>query len=84
MQAPFFDFSQLPLDEKGYFTPHFQKQLLELARYVPIRGEGSPEGVVSALQYSLYIDESAAAGSTHYWKKEASLSGDTSKGWQLI
>lgn len=45
-----------------------------------INGTGSPEGVVTAQPFKLYIDTAAASGSNMYVKKTGS--GNT--GWVLV
>lgn len=49
----------------------------------PIVGSGSPEGVIDAPQYSIYLDDTAAAGSITYRKMLPDISGDRTKGWKL-
>lgn len=49
-----------------------------------ISGTGSPEGVVEALQKRLYMDEAGAAGGILYIKRDADITGDTTKGWILV
>lgn len=44
-------------------------------------GSGSPEGVVSAKQKSLYMDEAGAGSNILYVKRDAHISGDESQGW---
>ena len=48
---------------------------------IPITGAGSPEGVIAALQFSLYIDTVANA---EYRKMLPSVAGDTKQGWVLM
>lgn len=84
MQKPIVEFNQPLIDKNGLATEHFEFVMNYISRFLPLFGTGSPEGVVEALQYSLYIDTSASAGSSHYWKKSTDVAGDTKKGWQLI
>lgn len=50
-----------------------------------IIGTGSPEGVVSAIQTSSYMDESGVTGAILYIKRDADDGlGDTTKGWILV
>lgn len=49
-----------------------------------ITGTGSPEGAVSALQRKLYMDETGAAGSILYIKRDADIAGDRTLGWILV
>lgn len=47
-------------------------------------GEGSPEGVVEAIQTQLYMDTSGTAGSILYIKRDADIDGDRTMGWILV
>ncbi len=49
-----------------------------------IIGTGSPEGVVEALQGSLYMDSSGSSGSILYIKRDVSVGGDSKKGWIVV
>lgn len=78
------DTNQPLVDENGYPSETLQQANISITRAIKILGTGSPEGVVSAMQYSEYIDITGSAGSSHYWKKDTDVAGDTSKGWQLV
>ena len=56
----------------------------EVANLSALIGSGSPEGVVEAIQWREYIDQTASSGSIKYIKKYANISGDKTKGWVLI
>lgn len=62
----------------------FMDQMNLLNRYLPIIGTGSPEGVVEALQYSLYLDSTGIAGSIEYRKMLPDIGGDRSQGWLAV
>jgi hypothetical protein len=51
---------------------------------IPIVGSGSPEGVVEARQYSLYIDSTGSSGSIEYRKMQPEIGGDVTKGWVAV
>ena len=51
---------------------------------IPIRAEGSPEGIIQAEQWQSYIDTTASSGSIKYIKKLEDIAGDKLKGWVLI
>jgi hypothetical protein len=51
---------------------------------IPIVGTGSPEGVITARQYSLYIDSTGSAGSIEYRKMQPDIAGDVTKGWVAV
>lgn len=58
--------------------------VLDVTKWIPILGEGSPEGVVEAPQYSLYIDTTGSTGSIEYRKMSAEIGGDRSQGWVAV
>jgi hypothetical protein len=51
---------------------------------VPLVGAGSPEGVLDAPQYSLYLNSSGGAGTIEYRKMSLDVGGDTTKGWIAV
>lgn len=71
------------ITEKGVPTDQFQSLLeaLELAVNLntPITGSGSPEGVISANPYQVYLDTAGAAGAVQYRK----MTGISNTGWIL-
>lgn len=70
--------------ESGSMLQRFRTFLLQVHRYLPIVGEGSPEGVVEAPQFSLYIDSTAGSGSIEYRKMLPDIGGDKKMGWVLV
>jgi hypothetical protein len=70
--------------EDGTMEREFLDWTLEVIKWVPLLGQGSPETVVTAPQYSLYIDTNGIAGAIEYRKMLAEIGGDTSKGWLLV
>jgi len=71
------------VDQKGLMEQHFRIFINEIGDLLPIKGAGSPEGVVDATQYRNYIDITGSTGSIRYIKMEADIGGDTTKGWIL-
>lgn len=59
----------------------FRQWEQRVSKTVPIVGTGTPEGVVEAPQYSIYIDETTPTAPTVYRKMLADIGGDRSKGW---
>ena len=51
---------------------------------IPITGTGSPEGVVEAVQFSLYLDSAGSAGSIQYRKMQPEIAGDRRRGWVAV
>lgn len=70
--------------ENGTMVREFQDWTLELAKWVPILGVGSPEGVMEAPLYSLYIDKTGIAGAIEYRKMSSEIGGDRTKGWLAV
>jgi len=72
------------ITEKGVPTEQFQALLesLELAVNLntPIVGSGSPEGVVTANPYQVYLDSTGGAGTIQYRK----MTGTGNTGWILV
>ena len=65
----------------GTMTQQFRDLMLDVVRYLPVLGAGSPEGVVNAPQYSLYID---TTGGGEYRKVQDNIGGDPKKGWVAV
>ena len=65
-------------------TKENKDRMRVLQSWVPITGNGSPEGVVEALQFRLYIDEDGSTGSILYIKKLAEIADDITQGWVLV
>lgn len=72
------------LDEKGIPFDHFRTFMQDVYRFSLIIGDGSPEGVVEAVQGREYLNENGSAGSIKYIKQFSDIGGDRSKGWIAI
>ena len=84
MQAPItLGLNQL-IDLSGAPSQQFRDLLNELGYTMPITGTGSPEGVIEAFQFSLYLDETGGAGAIEYRKMLTDIAGDITKGWQAV
>ena len=70
-------------DEDLSMALPFQKWTRTITDQAFITGIGTPEGVVKAPQFSLYIDETGITGTIEYRKMLTDIAGDTSKGWIL-
>ena len=72
------------ITEEGVPTSQFQALLesLELAVNLntPITGAGSPEGVITANPYQVYLDTAGGAGALQYRK----MTGTGNTGWILV
>lgn len=69
------------VDDHGAPTQYFREFIAEITRYLPIIGDGPPEGVIEAQLYTPYIDRNGSAGNVEYRKMQAEIGGDRSKGW---
>ena len=77
--------SAQPITEPdGTITQVFRSWSLQVSNSLPIIGIGSPEGVVTAPQYSLYIDETVPLTPVQYRKMLPEVTGDRSKGWAAL
>jgi hypothetical protein len=73
------------VNEDGSPSGQFNTWIKVITDQSIITGEGSPEGVVPALQTSEYMDLNGTAGNIKYIKRDADDGlGDTTKGWVLI
>lgn len=72
------------VNNDGTMTDTFRAFMLTVDRYLPRFGEGSPEGVVTAPLYTLYIDTTAATAPIEYRKVASQVGGDKSKGWEAV
>ncbi len=71
------------LDNKT-MVQEFRTLLGTIVDFLPIVGSGTPEGVVEARQFSLYIDSAGSTGSIEYRKMQPEIGGDRSMGWVLV
>lgn len=71
------------LDEMNVMTQEARVYFQELESRIPSYGSGTPEQVVDAPIGATYYDLDASAGSRHYIKINADISGDTTRGWEL-
>ena len=72
------------LDGDGTMEQSFRSWASSLTRLALIIGTGSPEGVVTALQGSQYMDDAGTTGVIKYIKRDDNVGGDTSQGWVLV
>lgn len=82
--VPRFNFNTPLVDERGFATQQFRTFLSSVHRFLPIVGEGSPEGVITAPQYTSYIDSTAGSGDVEYRKLLPEIGGDVTQGWVKI
>ena len=84
MTSPLLNASQPIVDDSGKMAQAFRTWTLDASLSIPIVGIGSPEGVVEARQFQLYIDSTGTAGSIEYRKMVSQIGGDRTQGWILV
>ncbi len=84
MKSPLLNAGQPIVDDSGKMAQAFRSWTLEASLSIPIVGTGSPEGVVDARQFQLYIDSSGTAGAIEYRKMLSEIGGDRTQGWILV
>ena len=84
MTGPRLNVGQPIVDENGTMAQAFRQFTQDASLSIPIVGTGSPEGVIEAAQYSLYLDSSGGASAIQYRKMQPQIGGDRTKGWILV
>ena len=84
MSNPRLNAAQPIVDSDGTMAQPFRQFTQDVSLSIPIVGSGSPEGVVEARQYSLYIDSTGSAGSIEYRKMQPDIGGDVTQGWVAV
>lgn len=70
--------------EDRTMEPAFRDQMNRLNNNLPLTGTGSPEGVIEAPQFSLYLDTTGVSGSIEYRKMLTDIAGDRKQGWVAV
>ena len=73
-----------PITKDGKMEQPFREVMRSLTDQLPMTGTGTPEGVVNAPQFSLYLDTTPAASPVEYRKMLAQIGGDTTQGWIAV
>jgi len=84
MSSPLLNAGQPIVDNSGKMAQAFRTWTLDASLSIPIVGTGSPEGVVAARQFQLYINSAGTAGAIEYRKMLAEIGGDRTQGWILV
>lgn len=84
MRTPLLNAAQPIVDSTGKMSQAFRTWTLDASLSIPLVGTGSPEGVLEARQYQLYIDSTGGAGSIQYRKMLSDIGGDRTQGWLLV
>jgi hypothetical protein len=84
MTSPLLNAGQPIVDDSGKMAQAFRTWTLDASLSIPIVGTGSPEGVVEARQFQLYINSAGTAGLIEYRKMISEIGGDRKQGWILV
>ena len=84
MTSPRLNVAQPIVEPDGTMAQPFRQFTQDARLSIPIVGRGSPEGVVEARQYSLYIDSTGTTGSIEYRKMLPDIGGDKTQGWIAV
>ena len=84
MTGPRLNVAQPIVQDDGTMSQAFRQFTQDASLSIPIVGAGSPEGVIEAAQYSLYLDSSGGASAIQYRKMQPQIGGDRTKGWILV
>lgn len=84
MAGPRLNVAQPIVGSDGTMSQAFRQFTQDVTLSIPIVGSGSPEGVVEARQYSLYLDSTGSAGSIQYRKMLPDIGGDRTQGWIAV
>ena len=76
--------TQSIVDDAGLPEQVFREWALRTANTMVIVGTGTPEGVLEAAQYTLYVDEAVPLTPVQYRKMLPEVGGDRSKGWAVV
>ena len=84
MTGPRLNVGQPIVDENGTMAQAFRQFTQDASLSIPIVGAGSPEAVIEAAQYSLYLDSRGGASAIQYRKMQPEIGGDRTKGRVLV
>lgn len=77
--------SAIPIvGEDGTIEQDFRDWANRVSDNLLLVGTGSPEGVIDAPQYSLYVDEAVPLVPVQYRKMLPEVGGDTKQGWAAL
>lgn len=72
------------VDEGGMAEQVFREWVLRVVDTMVVVGTGTPEGVLEAPQYTLYVDEDTPLVPVQYRKMLPEVGGDRTKGWATV
>ena len=76
--------TQPVVESTGQMTQQFRDWTQQINELDFLVGTGSPEGVITAGQYKLYIDEAVPLSPVQYRKMLPDIGGDITQGWAVI
>ena len=76
--------SLVVIESDGTPSQILREWSLRVSNNLPIVSTGSPEGVLEAPQYTLYIDETTPTSPVQYRKMLPEISGDRKQGWVMV
>jgi hypothetical protein len=72
------------LDGGGVLNTEGRTAMEQMESRIAITGSGSPENMVSSVSGGIYLDLLGTTGSIMYVKLADSVSGDDTRGWELV
>lgn len=72
------------VNDKGHQLQEMRTWMKAITEQSLVTGEGSPEGVLEAIQGSRYMDTTGATGSLIYYKRDSHINNDARFGWILV
>lgn len=75
---------QAIVDKLGVMSLRFRTWTQQVTRLEPLRGTGSPEGIMPGFEDQFYVDDAGVAGAILYIKRDADIAGDRTLGWILV
>ena len=76
--------AQPVVEADGTMSRPFSEWASLVSNNLPIIGTGTPEGVVEAPQYSVFIDEAVPLTPVTYRKMLPLIGSDRTKGWAIV
>ena len=83
-KTPQLNAAQPIVGQNGTMEQPFRTWANTVTANLPVIGSGSPEGVVDAPQFAVYIDSTGVSGALQYIKLQPDIAGDTTMGWVAV